>query len=77
MIYKLYLEEDIKSANCEVLNHLTSETLVLLSDDWSDGKKMQTIENVYQELSDPRHPVSVAMAKMQEVPEIKIIEGKT
>ncbi|MFH1561925.1 MAG: hypothetical protein ABIF11_00705 [Nitrospirota bacterium] len=56
---------------------MTSETLVLLSDDWSDEKKMQTIEKVHKELSDSTHPVSVAMAKMQEVPEIKIIEGKT
>lgn len=43
MVYELYLPEEIKTAGCEVLKHLTSETLVLLSDDWSDEKKLQTI----------------------------------
>lgn len=32
-------------------------------------------EKVYKELSDPRHPVSVAMEKMKTVPEVRIIEG--
>jgi hypothetical protein len=32
---------------------------------------------VYKELSDFGHPVSIAMAKMQEIEEVKIIEGKT
>ncbi|MDO9580738.1 MAG: hypothetical protein Q7J06_09275 [Bacteroidales bacterium] len=26
-------------------------------------------------LSDPAHPVSIAMEKMQDIPEIRIIEG--
>ena len=55
---------------------MTSETLILLSDDWSDEKKMQTIEKAYKELSSPSHPVSVAMAKMQEIEEVKTIEGR-
>ncbi|MBI4645078.1 MAG: hypothetical protein HY738_00420 [Bacteroidia bacterium] len=47
-----------------------------LKQEWSDKKKLQTIERVYKELSDPKHPVSVAMEKMQEVEEVKIIENK-
>ena len=39
-------------------------------------KALQTIEKACKELSDPTHPVSVAMAKMQEIPEVKLIEGK-
>jgi len=34
------------------------------------------IELVYRELSAPSHPVSVAMARMQEIEEVKIIEGR-
>jgi hypothetical protein len=34
------------------------------------------IELVYRELSAPSHQVSVAMAKMQEIEEAKIIEGR-
>ena len=44
--------------------------------DWSDDKKLQIIEKVYKELSDSNHPVSVAVAKMQEIEEVKIIEEK-
>ena len=46
-----------------------------LNDDWSDEKKMKTIEKVYKELSDPTHPVSTAMEKQKTVPEVRIIEG--
>jgi hypothetical protein len=34
------------------------------------------IEKVHREFSDPAHPVNIAMAKMQDIPEIRIIEGK-
>ncbi|MBA4417127.1 MAG: hypothetical protein C0392_04345 [Syntrophus sp. (in: bacteria)] len=44
---------------------------------WSDNLRFATIENTYRELSDPTHPVSIAMAKMRDIPEIRIIEGKT
>lgn len=33
------------------------------------------IEKVYKELSDLAHPVSIAMKKMQNILEIRIIEG--
>ena len=39
-------------------------------------KVFETIEQVYKELSNPNHPVNVSMAKMQEIEEVKIIEGK-
>ena len=73
MVYELYFPEEIKSAGCEVLKHLTN--LPELKDDWSDEQKLATIEKVYKELSDPAHPVSLAMEKMKTVPEVRIIEG--
>lgn len=74
MVYELYFSKEIKSAGCEVLKYL--DKLPGLKDDWSDEKKLATIEKIYKEFSDPKHPVSIAMAKMQEVPEVKIIEGR-
>jgi hypothetical protein len=68
-----YFPEEIKSAGCEVLKHLTN--LPELKDDWNDEKKLATIEKVYKELSDPAHPVSIDMEKMKTVPEVRIIEG--
>ncbi len=73
MVYELYFPEEIKSADAEVLKHLTN--LPELKDEWSDQQKMEVIEKVYQELSDPKHPVSIAMAKQKTVPEVRIIEG--
>jgi hypothetical protein len=35
------------------------------------------IEKVRKELSDPAHPVSIAMTKIRDIPEIRIIEGET
>jgi hypothetical protein len=73
MVYELYLSDEIKTAGCEVLKHLNN--LPELKDGWSNEQKLQTIEKVYQELSDPAHPVSVVMEKMKTVPEVRIIEG--
>jgi hypothetical protein len=36
---------------------------------------LKVFEHVYHELSDPAHPVSIAMEKMKEMEEVKIIEG--
>jgi len=73
MVYELYLPDEIKAVGSEVQKHLGN--LPELKDDWSDEQKLQTIEKMYKELSDPAHPVSVAMEKMKTVPEVRIIEG--
>ncbi|MEN6624002.1 MAG: hypothetical protein ABFD50_20955 [Smithella sp.] len=46
-----------------------------LKDEWPDEKKLKVVEKIYKELSDPRHPVSIAMAKQKTIPEVRIIEG--
>lgn len=73
IVYELYLPDEVQSANCEVLKHIIN--LPELRDDWGDEQKLQTISTVYQELSDPMHPVSIAMFKMETIEEIRIIEG--
>jgi adenine-specific DNA-methyltransferase len=73
MVYELYFPEEIKAAGCEVIKHLTN--IPELNEEWSDEKKLKTIEKAYKELSDPSHPVSLAMEKMKTVPEVRIIEG--
>jgi len=72
MVYELYFPDEIKTAGAEVLKHLTH--LPELKDNWIDEKKLKTIEEVYKELSDPNHPVSIAMKKQKTVPEVRIIE---
>lgn len=73
MVYELYFPNEIKAADACVLKHLNN--LPELKDDWSDKKKLEVIEKVYKELSDEKHPVSIAMARQKTVPEVRIIEG--
>jgi hypothetical protein len=73
MVYELYFPNEIKAADAEVLKFLSS--LPELVDDWSDEMKLAVIEKIYKELSDPKHPVSIAMEKQKTVPEVRIIEG--
>ena len=74
MVYELYLPKAIQKDGCEILKHLND--LPDLKEDWTDEKKGEVIEKVYKKLFDPNHPVSIAMAKMDTIEEIRIIEGK-
>nr|NQU91444.1 hypothetical protein [Bacteroidota bacterium] len=67
------MTDEIQAANAEALKHLTG--LSEPKDDWSDEKKMKAIEKMYQELSDPKHPVAIAMERQKTVKEVRIIEG--
>jgi adenine-specific DNA-methyltransferase len=73
MVYELYLEESIKTAGCEVLKYLNNLPDL---EDGEDEKNLKTIEQVYKELSNPSHPVSKAIDRMDAIEEIRIIEGK-
>jgi len=73
MVYELYFLDEIKASDAEVLKHLTN--LPELQDDWSDEKKLEVIVKVCKELSDPAHPVSIAMNRQKTVPEVRSIEG--
>ena len=74
MVYEVYLSKESKGNDFLIVENLSK--LPELKEDWSDEKKLEVIDKVYRELSAPSHPVSVAMAKMQEIEEVKIIEGR-
>jgi len=74
MVYELYLPEAIQKGKCEVIKHLNN--LQELKEDWSEEKKLNTINKIYNELSDSKHPLSKAIERMDGVEEIRIIEGK-
>jgi adenine-specific DNA-methyltransferase len=73
MVYELYFLKEIENAKCEVLKHITNLPALNKGE---DVRNLKTIEKIYKELSDPNHPVSVAMFKMDTIEEIRIIEGK-
>jgi len=73
MVYELYLPEAIQNAKSKVLEHLYN--LPELSEK-EEERKLNTIDRIYRELSDPKHPVSAALLKLLNVEEINLIEGK-
>jgi hypothetical protein len=73
MVYEIYFTKEINDADAEVLSRLTN--LPELIDDWSDENKLKVINKVYEELSDPKHPVFIAMKRQKNVSEVRIVEG--
>lgn len=73
MVYELYLPEEVKAGGAEVLKHLGN--LPELKEG-QDEKNLKTIEKVYKELSDPKHPISAALLKLLTIEEVNIIEGR-
>ncbi len=73
MVYELYLPEEIKAGGAEVLKHLTNLPELKKGE---DEKNLKTIEKVYKELSDPKHPIGVALLKLLTIEEVNIIEGR-
>ncbi|MBD3750680.1 MAG: N-6 DNA methylase [Sphingobacteriales bacterium] len=80
MVYELYLPEEIKAGGAEVLKHLGNlpELKEGQDENLPDGKagNLKTIEKVYKELSDPKHPISAALLKLLTIEEVNIIEGR-
>jgi len=72
--YELYLNTMIKARNCEVIKHLNN--LPKLDDAWAIEKRLSLVDKLFNELSNPKHLVARAMAMMQEIEEVKIIEGR-
>mgnify|MGYP000876731981 CR=1 FL=1 len=59
MLYELYFPDEIKAAGREVFKHLNN--LPELNENQTDEQKLAFIEKVHRELSNPSHPVSIAM----------------
>ncbi len=77
MVYELYLSKEVTVADASVLRYLDNlPGIQPLIEKGQTEKALKTIEKVYQEFSDPNHPVNIAMARMQEIEEVQIIEGK-
>jgi len=49
-----------------MMNNANSQYFINLN----DKHKKQAIESIYQKLSDPTHPVSIAMVKQKNVKEV-------
>ena len=45
-----------------------------MDEEWDAEKRKYTIQNIYNELTDSKHPVSIALSTVEEVQEVRIIE---
>ncbi len=77
LIYELYFPNEITVAGANILCHLDKlPDIQSLLEKGQTEKALNTVEKVYREFSALDHPVSIAMARMQEIEEVQIIEGK-
>lgn len=77
MVYELYLTDEVHAAGANVIYHLGKlPDIQALIENGETEKALKTIEKAYRDFSTPDHPVSIAMTRMQEIEEVKIIEGK-
>ncbi len=75
MIYELYLPN--VGDECKMIDRLKGFPIIdayLIKGEIE--KANEIAELVFKELNSPTHPVRIAMEKMKEIPEIKIIEGR-
>lgn len=75
--YEIYFPDVINTAGCEILTHLSGlSSLTGEEDEVSKAKDLKIIKDVYKLLTDPTHPVDSVLLKLNNVEEVKIIEGK-
>lgn len=71
IVFELYFTNEIKSANKEILKHLTD--LKQITDDMSDEQKLAIIQSEFERLYDPHHPVRNNVETLDSVEEVRII----
>ena len=71
LVYELYFPEEIKAAGKELLPHLG--TLTPLTDDMSEEEKLAVIQQEFERLYDPNHPVRNHLETLDCIEEIRII----
>jgi adenine-specific DNA-methyltransferase len=72
-VYELYFQETIQSAGCEVLKYLIDLPAV---NPGVEVESINVVKTVFNKLTSSKHPIDAALLRLNNVPEIQIIEGK-
>lgn len=72
VFYELYFPAELKSANKEILKHLGD--LKPITDSMSDEEKQTVIQNEFERLYDPDHPVRNILETLDSIEEVRIIK---
>ncbi len=70
--YELHFEEEIQSANKQILPHIGD--LKPITDDMSDEEKLAIIQSEFERLYDPYHPVRNNLETLDSVEEVRVIK---
>ena len=76
MVYERYFPASIKAANAGVIE-LVKKQIPNMSEIKDEQEKLKVIEKVYKKLNESNNEIRKAMERMQEVGEVKIIEGRS
>jgi hypothetical protein len=71
LVFELYFADEIKAANKVILKHLGD--LKPITDDMSDEEKLAVIQEEFDRLYDPKHPVRNNLETLDSVEEVRII----
>jgi 23S rRNA G2445 N2-methylase RlmL len=72
IVYELYFEQELKQANKQVLKHLTG--LKTIDDTMSVEEKTAIIQEEFERLYHPEHPVRFAVETLDSIEEVRIIK---
>jgi hypothetical protein len=70
--FEAYLENEIKISGKEILKHLGN--LKPINDEMNEEEKLAIIQNEFERLYDPNHPVRFAIETLDSVEEVRIIK---
>jgi hypothetical protein len=72
LVYELYFPNELKEASKEILAHLGD--LTPITDKMSDEAKLAIIQQEFERLYDPRHPVRNHLETLDSVEVVRIIQ---
>ncbi len=72
IIYEVFFDNQLKSANKEILKHLGD--LKPITDEMSEEEKLAIIQSEFERLYDPNHPVRNAIETLDSIEEVRIIK---
>lgn len=75
IFFEMYFPASIKAANAGVIE-LVKKQIPNMSEIKDEQEKLKVIEKVYKKLNEINNEIRKAVEPMQEVEEVKIIEGR-
>lgn len=76
LVYDLYFPEEVHGAGLRLFDRVEQAKLPDINT-IPEAERLQTLREKFEDLSDSRHPLRIALDKLQTLDTVRIIEGKT